>query len=66
MSRNLLNRSYESLGLDQKLWIAQETGGYGEKATGGLIPLAAGAVEHITFDLGFDIPREDSAARSVK
>lgn len=64
MGRNLLNRSYEVLGLDQRVWISQETGGYGEAATGGLLPQAAGAKEHINAKIGFNIPREDSAARS--
>jgi hypothetical protein len=64
MSRKLLNRSYEVLGVDQKIWIIAETGGYGDGATGGLVPLAAGAIEHISTGIKFDIPREDSAARS--
>ena len=62
--RNLNSRSYEVLGVDQKIWIENESGGYGEDATGGLIPDENGAIEHITADVKFDIPREDSAARS--
>jgi len=62
--RNLNSRSFEVLGVDQKIWLSQETGGYGEAATGGLIPDETGAIEHITADVKFDIPREDSAARS--
>ena len=62
--RNLNSRSYEVLGVDQKIWLSKETGGYGENATGGLIPDASGAIEHITADVKYDIPREDSAARS--
>lgn len=64
MSRDLLSRSFEVLGVDQKIWLAIETGGYGDAATGGLIPDDSGAVEHITADVKFDIPREDSAART--
>jgi hypothetical protein len=62
--RELLSRSYEILGVDQKIWLSLESGGYGDSATGGLIPDETGAVEHITADVKFDIPREDSAARS--
>lgn len=62
--RNLLNRSFEVLGVDQKIWLSLETGGYGMDATAGLLPVAGGAVEHITANIKFDIPREDSAARS--
>lgn len=62
--RNLLNRSFEVLGVDQKIWLALETGGYGVEATGGLLPVAGGATEHITANIKFNIPREDSAARS--
>lgn len=62
--RNLLNRSFEVLGVDQKIWLALETGGYGADATGGLLPVGAGAVEHVKADIKFNIPREDSAARS--
>ena len=62
--RNLNSRSFEVLGVDQKIWLSLETGGYGEDAVGGLIPDETGAVEHITADTKFDIPREDSAARS--
>ena len=64
MGRKLLSRSFEVLGVDQKIWLALETGGYGDAATGGLVPDASGAVEHITADVKFDIPREDSAART--
>ena len=62
--RNLLNRSFEVLGVDQKIWLSLETGGYGMEATGGTLPVGAGAVEHINANIKFDIPREDSAARS--
>lgn len=63
MSRNLLTRSYEVLGLDQKIYLAIESGGFGDAATSGL-PVAGGAIEHLTGDVGFNIAREDSAARS--
>ncbi|MDZ4810755.1 MAG: hypothetical protein SGI96_21170 [Bacteroidota bacterium] len=64
MARNLLNRSFEVIGLDQRIWLSQEVGGYGEDATAGLVPVAAGAAEHISGNVTFDIPRDDSAARS--
>lgn len=64
MSRELKRRSFEFLGVDQKVWLAEETGGFGDEATGGLIPQAAGAVDFITCDIKFDIPREDSPSRS--
>lgn len=63
MSRNLLNRSLEMIGVSQKLWAKQETGGYGDAATSGL-PVAGDAIEHIEYTPKFDIPREDSAGRS--
>lgn len=63
MGRNLLNRSYETLGLDQKIWIKKESGGFGDESTAG-IPVAGGAAEHLNFDATFNIPREDSASRS--
>lgn len=63
MARNLLNRSYEFLGLDQKLWLLRESGGFGDDSTAGL-PVAGGAVEHMNFDATFNIPREDSMSRS--
>ena len=31
--RKLLSRSYEFLGVDQKIWIGLETGGFGDNAT---------------------------------
>lgn len=62
MGRSLLNRSFETLGLDQKIWLKKEVG-YGDDSTAG-IPVAGGAVEHISFDGTFNIPREDSASRS--
>lgn len=63
MSRNLLNRSFEVLGVDQKIWIALEAGGYGVAATTD-VPGVADAVEHINAGIKFNIPREDSTARS--
>jgi len=64
MSRNLLSRSHEALGLDQKFWLSIESGGYGEDATSGLLPIGSDAVEHINGNIKFDIPRSDSEARS--
>jgi hypothetical protein len=63
MARNLLNRSYEILGLDQKIWAKLETGGYGESSASGL-PTGSDAIEHISFNSKFEIPRENSAGRS--
>jgi hypothetical protein len=62
--RKLKARSYEFLGVDQKVWLAQETGGFGDIATGGLVPPEAGAVDFVSCDIKFDIPREDSPSRS--
>lgn len=64
MARDLLNRSPEFVGLDQKFWMTKETGGYGYQATGGLIPIATDAIETVSGMLDFKIPREDSATRS--
>jgi hypothetical protein len=64
MARDLKNRSNEFLGLDQKFWMIQETGGYGDAATGGLVPTSAGAFEHTTGNIQFNIPREDGTSRS--
>ena len=64
MSRKLKARSNEFLGVDQKVWIGLETGDYGDHATGNLVPEADGAIDFITGDVTFDIPREDSPSRS--
>lgn len=64
MARDLKNRSPEFVGLDQKFWMTKETGGYGDQASGGLIPIATDAIEHTSGSLDFKIPREDSATRS--
>ena len=62
--RNLLARSFEDLGVDQKVWLSSEVGGFGDLAVSGLVPSAAGALEQITANSTYDIPREDSASRS--
>ena len=62
--RKLKTRSHEFLGVDQKVWLGVETGGYGDNATGGLVPLETDAVDFISCDITFDIPREDSPSRS--
>ena len=62
--RKLKTRSHEFLGVDQKVWLGVETGGYGDNATGGLVPAEADAVDFISCDITFDIPREDSPSRS--
>jgi hypothetical protein len=64
MARDLLNRSPEFVGVDQRLWIKTETGGYGSAATGGLFPLATDGLEHVSAKIEFSIPREDAAHRS--
>lgn len=62
--RKLLSRSFEFLGVDQRIWLGLETGGFGDDATGGLVPTDAGAVDYNTANITFDIPRDDSASRS--
>ena len=62
--RELKRRSHEFLGVDQKVWLDSEVGGFGDAATGGLVPGESGAVDFITCDIKFDIPREDSPSRS--
>lgn len=62
--RKLKQRSHEFLGVDQKVWLGLESGGYGDNATGGLVPLETEAVDFISCDVTFDIPREDSPSRS--
>jgi hypothetical protein len=64
MARDLLNRSNEFVGIDQRLWLVTETGGYGKDATGGLIPVATDGIEHVNAKIEFNIPREDAAHRS--
>jgi hypothetical protein len=64
MARDILNRSNEFVGLDQRLWIVTETGGYGTAATGGTAPLATNGIEHTAAKIEFNIPREDAAHRS--
>lgn len=63
MARDILNRSNESVGIDQRMWILEETG-YGNLASAGLFPLAADGIEHVSAMLDFKIPREDAAHRS--
>lgn len=64
MARDLLNRSNVFVGVDQRLWITTETGGYGDQATGGLFPVATDGLEHVNAKIEFNIPREDAAHRS--
>ncbi|MCH9664414.1 MAG: hypothetical protein K0U41_01020 [Gammaproteobacteria bacterium] len=64
MARQLNNRSFEFLGVDQKVWISLETGGYGDDATGNLVPDESGAIDFNTCNIKFDIPRDDSPSRS--
>lgn len=62
--RELKRRSHEFLGVDQKAWLCSEVGGFGDNALSGLIPPESGAIDFITCDIKFDIPREDSPSRS--
>ncbi len=62
--RDLLNRSREHVGLDQKIWMVLESGGFGTDATGGLVPVATDAIEHVSTGIEFNIPREDATHRS--
>lgn len=64
MSRDLLNRSNVFVGIDQRLWITTETGGYGKDATGGTFPISTDGIEHVNAKIEFNIPREDAAHRS--
>lgn len=64
MSRNVTLRPSEHVGLDQKVWIKTETGGYGDAATGGLVPTATDAIEHVSAKVDFNIPRDAAAHRS--
>lgn len=63
MARDLLNRSFENVGLDQKVWFTQENL-YGNAATTGLFPTASNACEHVTAKVDYKIPRENAAHRS--
>ena len=63
MARDILNRSNESVGIDQRVWVIAEVG-YGNNASGGLFPVATDGIEHVTAMLDFKIPREDAAHRS--
>lgn len=64
MARDLKQRSNTFVGLDQRLWLKLETGGYGRDATGGLFPVAADGVEHVNMKIEYNIPRELAAHRS--
>lgn len=64
MARDLLQRSNTFVGLDQRLWVILETGGYGVAATGGLFPIATDGIEHVNAKIDYTIPREDAAHRS--
>lgn len=64
MARDILNRSNESVGIDQRMWVVSESGGFGNLASGGLFPVATDGIEHVTAMLDFKIPRENAAHRS--
>src|SRR4051812_29057056 len=63
MARDILNRSNESVGIDQRVWVLEETG-YGNAASAGLFPVATDGIEHVTALLDFKIPRENANHRS--
>lgn len=64
MGRQLKSRSTTFLGVDQKVWMGLENGGYGDSATTDLVPNDDNAIDFNTCGITFDIPREDSASRS--
>jgi hypothetical protein len=64
MARDLNNRSNVFVGIDQRLWVVTETGGFGRDATGGTFPVASNGLEHVNAKIEFNIPREDAAHRS--
>lgn len=63
-NRDILNRAIENVGIDQRIWLVAETGGYGNAATGGLFPTATDAIEHTSAKIEFKIPRDDATHRS--
>lgn len=63
MARDILHRSNESVGIDQRVWVLEETG-YGNAASAGLFPVATDGIEHVNTMIDFKIPREDAAHRS--
>lgn len=64
MARDMLQRSNTFVGVDQRLWMVTETGGYGRAATAGTFPVATDGIEHVNMKIEFSIPREDAAHRS--
>lgn len=64
--RNLLTRAIEFVGLDQKFWLAMETGGYGDAATNAPGVPTSGGLGHLNGNIEFNIPRENSAYRSAR
>lgn len=64
MARNLLTRSKEFVGLDQKFWLILEDA-YGDASTI-TFPAATDAIGHTTGTINFSIPREDSEYRSSR
>lgn len=64
--RKLLSRSSEFLGVDQRVWLSLESGGFGDDATGNFLPTDANAVDFNTANVTFDIPRDDSPSRSQR
>ena len=63
MSRKLLSRSTEFLGVDQKIWLALESGGFGVDGAD-VVPGDADAVDFTSANVTFNIPRDDSPSKS--
>ena len=63
MSRKLLSRSTEFLGVDQKIWLALESGGFGVDGSD-VVPGDADAVDFTSANVTFNIPRDDSPSKS--
>lgn len=63
MARDFLNRSFENVGIDQKIWFIAENA-YGNLASSGLFPTASNACEHTSAKIDYTIPRDNAAHRS--
>lgn len=63
MARDFLKDCGPEIGLNEQLWLTCEDA-YGAAATTGLFPTDTDAVEHLSFNLAYTQPREDSEARS--
>lgn len=66
MARDLLTRSKEFVGLDQKFWLLLETAGFGDAATNAPGVPTSGGIGHMSGMIDFKIAREDSKYRSAR